>query len=88
MLTTRHLLAVDGDKPEPGCRPSAGQAQRGPGLDLPLRRAGSSRLVREGLDIVLVAELMGHARLETIRAYSLPTDADREAAINSLLTDH
>jgi hypothetical protein len=30
---------------------------------------------------------MGHARLETIRAYSLPTDVDREAAINSLLTD-
>lgn len=36
---------------------------------------------------VLVAELMGHAGLETTRAYNLPTDADREAAINSLITD-
>lgn len=30
---------------------------------------------------------MGHARLETTRAYSLPTTADREKAINSLPTD-
>jgi site-specific recombinase XerD len=52
-----------------------------------LRHTFGTRLVREGHDIVLVAELMGHARLETTRAYSLPTDADREAAINSLLTD-
>ncbi len=52
-----------------------------------LRHTFGTRLVREGYDLVLVAELMGHARLETTRAYSLPTDADREAAINSLLTD-
>jgi site-specific recombinase XerD len=52
-----------------------------------LRHTFGTRLVREGHDIVLVAELMGHARVETTRAYSLPTDADREAAINSLLTD-
>lgn len=51
-----------------------------------LRHTFGTRLVREGHDILLVAELMGHAGLETTRAYSLPTDADREAAINSLLT--
>ena len=53
-----------------------------------LRHTFGTRLVREGHDLVLVAELMGHARLETTRAYSLPTDADREAAIHSLLPDH
>jgi site-specific recombinase XerD len=52
-----------------------------------LRHTFGTRLIREGHDLVLVAELMGHARLETTRAYSLPTDADRQAAINSLLTD-
>ena len=52
-----------------------------------LRHTFGTRLVREGHDLVLVAELMGHARLETTRSYSLPTEADREAAVNSLLTD-
>ena len=52
-----------------------------------LRHTFGTRLVREGHDIVLVADLMGDARLETTRAYSLPTDADREVAINSILTD-
>ncbi|KAB1922543.1 tyrosine-type recombinase/integrase [Micromonospora sp. ALFpr18c] len=52
-----------------------------------LRHTFGTRLVREGHDLVLVAELMGHARVETTRAYSLPTEADREAAVNSLITD-
>ena len=30
---------------------------------------------------------MGHRRLETVRTYSLPTDEDRQRAINSLPTD-
>ena len=42
---------------------------------------------RQGHDLVLVAELLGHARLDTVRAYSLPTDTDRQNAINGLLTD-
>lgn len=42
---------------------------------------------REGYDLVLVAELMGHARLDQVRRYSLPTQADRQRAIDSLLTD-
>lgn len=36
---------------------------------------------------VLVAELMGHKRLDQTRRYSLPTQADRERAIASLPTD-
>ncbi|MET8912460.1 tyrosine-type recombinase/integrase [Micromonospora sp. NPDC004551] len=43
-----------------------------------LRHTFGARLVRECHDIVLVAEPMGHARLEITQAYSLPTDADRE----------
>jgi hypothetical protein len=32
-------------------------------------------------------ELMGHARLETTWFYTLPTKADRERALDALLTD-
>ena len=35
-------------------------------------------LVRAGNDLVLVAELAGHRRLETTRRYSLPSQADRQ----------
>jgi integrase/recombinase XerC len=53
-----------------------------------LRHTFGTRLVRQGHDLVLVAELLGHARLDQTRRYSLPTQADRQRAINSLLTDH
>jgi len=52
-----------------------------------LRHTFGTDMVRKGIDLVLVAEFMGHARIETTRAYSLPTDEDRQRAINSLLTD-
>jgi integrase/recombinase XerD len=52
-----------------------------------LRHTFGTTLVRDGHDLVLVAELMGHGRLETTRAYTKPTAADRETAINSLPTD-
>jgi len=52
-----------------------------------LRHTFGTTLVRDGHDLVLVAELMGHARVETTRSYSLPTAADRERAINSLPID-
>ncbi len=42
-----------------------------------LRHTCLTRLVRAGNDIVLVAELAGHSRLETTRRYSLPSDADK-----------
>jgi site-specific recombinase XerD len=53
-----------------------------------LRHTFGTRLVREGHDLVVVAELLGHARLDQTRCYSLPTQADRQRAINSLLTDN
>jgi site-specific recombinase XerD len=52
-----------------------------------LRHTFGTTLVRQGHDIVIVAELMGHARLDQTRRYSLPTQADGERAINSLPVD-
>ena len=52
-----------------------------------LRHTFGTQLVRGGVDLVTVAELMGHARLETTRLYTLPTKADRDWALDTLLTD-
>ena len=49
-----------------------------------LRHSFVTGLVRAGHDLVLVAELAGHRRLETTRRYSLPSAADREAAVADL----
>jgi hypothetical protein len=40
--------------------------------------------VRASNDLVLVAEMAGHRRLETTRRYSLPSAADRQAAMEAL----
>jgi len=53
-----------------------------------LRHTCLTRLVRAGNDIVLVAELAGHARLEATRRYSLPSDADRQAAMDAVTADY
>ncbi len=52
-----------------------------------LRHTFTTNLIRGGSDIVLVAELTGHARLETIRRYSLPSEKDKEQAVASLMVD-
>jgi site-specific recombinase XerD len=52
-----------------------------------LRHTFGTTLVRAGHDLVLVAELMGHRRLETTRGYTRPGPIDRERAIASLPTD-
>ena len=52
-----------------------------------LRHTFGTNLVRAGTDLVLVAELMGHARLESIRRYTRPTADDRETAVSNLPTD-
>jgi hypothetical protein len=46
-----------------------------------LRHSCLTNLVRRGHDLVLVAEIAGHKRLETTRRYSLPTEGDRIAAL-------
>ena len=49
-----------------------------------LRHTCLTNLVRRGNDLVLVAEVAGHKRLETTRRYSLPSREDREAAMEGL----
>lgn len=58
------------------------------GIDLSahlLRHTCLTNLVRAGTDLVLVAEIAGHRRLDTTRRYSLPSQADREAALEALV---
>jgi integrase/recombinase XerC len=52
-----------------------------------LRHTFLTSLVRGRNDLVLVAEIAGHKRLETTRRYTLPTEADRERAIESVVVD-
>lgn len=52
-----------------------------------LRHTFGTTMIREKHDIVVVAELMGHQRLETTRSYTLPTAEDRERAVNSIPRD-
>lgn len=52
-----------------------------------LRHTFATRLVRGGTDLVLVAELLGHSRLETTRIYTRPTKQDAIDALQLLDTD-
>lgn len=52
-----------------------------------LRHTFVTNLVRAGHDVVLVAELAGHRRLDTTRRYSLPSEADRAEAVEAVLID-
>lgn len=53
-----------------------------------LRHTCLSNLVRRGNDLILVAEIAGHKRLETTRRYSLPSAEDRENAMEGLQVDY
>ncbi len=44
-------------------------------------------LIRGGTDLVTVAEIGGHARIDTLRIYSQPTDDDKLAALRHLTVD-
>ncbi|HUY51664.1 MAG TPA: tyrosine-type recombinase/integrase [Streptosporangiaceae bacterium] len=46
-----------------------------------------TQLIRGGEDLVTVAEIAGHARLETLRIYSQPTDDDKLNALRHLTVD-
>jgi integrase/recombinase XerC len=52
-----------------------------------LRHTFVTNLIRSGADVVLVAELAGHRRLDTTRRYSLPSEADRAEAVESVLVE-
>ena len=51
------------------------------------RHTFATTLVRGGTDLVVVADLLGHARLDTVRAYTRPTEDDRTKALNLLPAD-
>jgi len=53
-----------------------------------LRHTCLTNLVRTGHDIVLVAEIAGHRRLETTRRYSLPSEHDQAAALDAIDLDY
>src|SRR5206468_9927705 len=53
-----------------------------------LRHTCLTNLVRRGNDLVLVAEIAGHKRLETTRRYSLPSLEDRESAMEGLRLEY
>lgn len=53
-----------------------------------LRHTCLTNLVRRGNDLVLVAEIAGHKRLETTRRYSLPSVEDVEAAMEGLQVEY
>jgi integrase len=53
-----------------------------------LRHTFGTQLLRNGVDIVVVADLMGHASLDTTRSYTRSSKADRARAIDqALITD-
>jgi site-specific recombinase XerD len=51
-----------------------------------LRHTAGTTMVRNGEDIVTVAELLGHS-VETARRYSLPTEHDKQRAIQRIPVD-
>ena len=98
LLTVRRAAAEGGDRAlfvgPHGARLTARSIDRAvrsvaarAGLDLSahvLRHTCVTNLVRAGNDLVLVAELAGHRRLETTRRYGLPSAADRQSAMEAL----
>ena len=52
-----------------------------------LRHTCATILVRGGTDLVTVAAILGHARLETTRTYSKPTEEDHLKALDLLPVD-
>jgi site-specific recombinase XerD len=52
-----------------------------------LRHTFATDLTRAGTDLVTVAELLGHASLDSTRIYTLPTEDDLDHAIDRLTVD-
>jgi site-specific recombinase XerD len=52
-----------------------------------LRHTFGTELTRKGVDIATVAELMGHASLETTRLYTRPSTDDMQRAVDLLAAD-
>lgn len=101
-LEHRSTLAADGERAlwvsRTGGRLSARSADRDvravgarAGLELSahtLRHTCLTALVRRGNDLVMAAELAGYQKLDTTRRYTLPSAADRQAAVEDLQIDY
>lgn len=97
------LLDADGTDPVAWWLSRTGTRMTPRGIDLVIRKlakqAGLSlsahvlrhtcitNLIRAGSDVVLVAEIAGHRRLDTTRRYSLPSEADRDEAVEAVIVD-
>jgi site-specific recombinase XerD len=66
---------------------TVGARFEGPATAHVQRHTFGTTLVRAGTDLVTVAELHGHARVETVRVYSKPTKADKIKALEHLTVD-
>jgi site-specific recombinase XerD len=53
-----------------------------------LRHTCLTGLARRGNDLVMIAELAGHQKLETTRRYTLPSAAYRQRAVEDLQIDY
>lgn len=62
--------------------PDAGKSRVHPHT---LRHSFGTQLLRNGVDIVIVADLMGHATLDTTRSYTRSSETDRARAIETVL---
>jgi integrase/recombinase XerC len=82
------FLSLKGTRISPRAADSAIRRVAGnAGLELSahvLRHTCLTNLVRQGEDLVMVAEIAGHVRIETTRRYSLPSKADRQAAMERM----
>ena len=52
-----------------------------------LRHTFGTELIRTGMDVVMVAEILGHASLETTRLYAQPSADDMQRAVDLLAVD-
>ncbi|WP_017569064.1 hypothetical protein [Nocardiopsis halotolerans] len=59
---------------------------RSPLVSTSVRSPSWGEVATEPVDVVLVAGLVGHADLNTIRRSALPTDADKACAPEALTT--
>lgn len=66
----------------------AGNQNEGQVTPQVLRHTFATRLLRGGTEVALVAELLGHKRLDTTRRYGPPPTGDRVRAIELLRIDH
>ncbi len=67
-------------------RPTAAPGKPSVGRHV-LRHTFGTELTRSGVDLVTVAELMGHASLETTRLYTRPSADDMQRAVDLLTVD-